>query len=62
MNGLWNIVNKDEQARRHQQQKGVYNNQFHCPEQAARFARRQRDDEAWARSLGVELRYEGLRQ
>ena len=60
--GLHDWGSKDEQGRRNAQKKGVHNNQFQCQEQAARFARRAREDEAWARSLGVELRYEGLRQ
>ena len=53
---------KDDQARRNALQKGVYNNQFQCSGQAARFARRQRADEAFAREMGVRARYKDLRR
>ena len=53
---------KDDQARRRSQKKAAYNNQFQCPQQAARFERRMREDEAFARELGCRLRYEDLRR
>ena len=59
--GLHDWGSKDEQARRNSQKKGVHNNQFQCQEQAARFARRAREDETFARELGVRLSYDDIR-
>ena len=59
--GLHDWGSKDEQGRRNAQKKGVHNNQFQCQEQAARFARRAREDETFARELGVRMSYDDIR-
>lgn len=60
--GLHDWGTKDEQARRNSTRVGRGNNGSDDPQLLGRIAQRERADEAWARSLGVSLRYEDIRR
>ena len=62
MTGFLDWGTKDDKARRNAQKKGIRPSQYDCPEQSKRMKRRLREDEAFAREMGVRLTYADMRR